>query len=348
MSSLENSESKDPSGIHKSPGHRIQLSLISPCYNESEVIELFYTQLRQALESLRDISHEIVFVDDGSTDDTLLKLNQIAAKEPAVRVCSLSRNFGHQTALTAGLDVAVGEAVIMMDSDLQHPPSLIPKMVEKWRQGYEIVSAVRQNTRGVSSFKSMTSKSFYFLVNILSDTAIPRGAADFCLISRRVCDMLRTMRERHRFLRGMISWMGFKRDFVPYQAPKRAAGKSKYTFLKMISLALDAIFSFSAAPLRLATRIGVIITFLGFAYFVWILARYIVLGDLIPGWASLIGVTLILGGFQLVFIGLIGQYLARIFDEVKRRPMYIFKQLPPDYRQNTSEEDLEQEKQTEF
>ena len=324
--------------MKESSKHSVLLSVISPCYNESEVVELFYAKLKGVLESVEDIEHEIIFVDDGSTDDTLSKLNQIAQGNPAVRIYSISRNFGHQIALTAGLDAAAGEAVIMMDSDLQPPPELIPEMIKKWREGYDVVTAVRSNTRGISWFKNMTSRSFYFILNILSDTSIPQGAADFCLISRRVCRMLQDMRERHRFLRGMISWTGFNRAFLPYQASKRVAGKSKYTVLRMISLALDATFSFSAAPLRLATRIGFIITILGFVYLGWILGRYFLLKDLVSGWASLIGVTLILGGCQLMFIGLVGQYLARVFEELKGRPMYIFKQTPSDSRWSTSGE----------
>lgn len=305
--------------------HKALLSVISPCYNESKVIGLFYTELKQVLESLEDLEHEIIFVDDGSTDGTLAQLNQMAQEDPCVRVCSLSRNFGHQIALTAGLDLAEGEAVVMMDCDLQHPPDLIPEMVKKWRQGYDVVSAVRNETEGAPWFKNITSKSFYFLLNSLSNIHIPQGAADFCLLSRRVCKVLQKMPERHRFLRGMISWVGFNRTFMPYQAPRRAGGKSKYTFIKMLSLATEAILSFSSAPLRLATRVGVIITLSGFIYLIWILLK---LKQAVPGWASLIGVTLILGGCQLIFIGLIGQYLARIFEEVKGRPTYIIKQTP--------------------
>ena len=218
----------------------------------------------------------------------------------------------------------------MMDSDMQHPPGLIKEMVQKWRQGSDIVSAVRSDTKGISWLKRTSSKCFYWLLNTLSKTDIPQGAADFCLLSRKVCNVLNDMRERHRFLRGMVSWVGFNRSFVSYQALQRAAGESKYTFVKMFSLAIEAVLSFSSAPLRLATRLGLIITFSGFAYLAWILARFIILKDLVAGWASLICVTLILGGFQLLFIGLIGQYLARVFEEVKQRPMYILKQTPAD------------------
>jgi len=311
---------------------RSLLSVVVPCYNESEVIGIFHRALRPVLESLADLDHEIVFVDDGSTDDTLAQLNSIAQSDPSVRVCSLSRNFGHQISLTAGLDFAEGDAVIMMDSDLQHPPSLIPALVSRWREGYDVVSAVRQRTAGESWFKNFTSRGFYVLLNALSSTQVPPGAADFCLVTARVRQALIDMPERHRFLRGMISWVGFRRVLVPYEAPSRAAGKTKYSPAKMVALALDAVFSFSAEPLRLALRAGVAIALLGFAYLAWTLIYGYVIRGLVPGYASLIAVVLILGGFQLAFIGLIGQYLARVFEEVKGRPVYLLKQRPADAR----------------
>lgn len=306
------------------------LSVVVPCYNESEVIGLFHDAFQPVLEALDGLDFEIVYVDDGSADDTLSQLNQLARQDRRVRVCSLSRNFGHQITLTAGLDHARGDAVIMMDSDLQHPPALIPELVRLWREGNDIVSAVRQQTAGETWFKGVTSRGFYTLLNALSGTKVPPGAADFCLVSRRVCDTLRGMPERHRFLRGMISWVGFPRALVPYHAPKRAAGHTKYTLVKMVTMALDAVFSFSAEPLRLALRSGLVVAFLGFAYLAWTLVQGFVLNRLVPGYASLIGVVLILGGAQLAFIGLIGQYLARVFEEVKGRPVYLLKQAPGD------------------
>ena len=308
------------------------LSVISPCYNESEVIGLFYQSLRPVLESLDHLDFEMVFVDDGSTDDTLALLNRLAASDPALRVLSLSRNFGHQVALTAGIDHAAGDAVVMMDSDLQHPPSVIPELVRQWRAGHDVVTAIRQRTDGEGWFKGLSSRGFYALLNALSGTKVPAGAADFCLLSGRVCQSLRDMPERHRFLRGLVSWAGFDRAFVPYVAPRRAAGRTKYSMVKMVGLALDAVFSFSAEPLRLALRAGLGITFLGFAYLAWTLIYGYLLSGLVPGYSSLIGVTMILGGCQLMFIGLIGQYLARVFEEVKGRPIYLLKQEPPEAR----------------
>jgi dolichol-phosphate mannosyltransferase len=304
------------------------ISIVSPCYNEAAVVHLFYEELGRVLEKLPEYDFEVILVDDGSADRTLEILNQIGMRDRRVRVASFSRNFGHQIALTAGLDFATGDAVIMMDSDLQHPPALIPELIRRWREGHDIVSAVREDTEGVSIFKKTSSRTFYFLINAFSAVRIPEGAADFCLISRRVATELNRMRERHRFLRGMISWSGFSRALVPYRAAARAAGESKYTLVKMIGLALDAVVSFSTAPIRLATRIGFLITGLGFVYLAWNLIQAFITGRMAPGWASLIAVTMMMSGAQLIFIGLIGQYLARVFEELKGRPMYILKQEP--------------------
>jgi glycosyltransferase involved in cell wall biosynthesis len=319
-------------GQNRLVGGSSLLSVVVPCYNESEVIGLFYNAIRPVLQSLVDLDYEIVFVDDGSADDTLDQLNRIALQDANVRVCSLSRNFGHQISLTAGLDFAAGDAVLMMDSDLQHPPSLIPELVTKWREGYDVVSGVRRRTDGETWVKNLTSRLFYVLLNSLSSTRIPPGTADFGLISARVRQALLDMPERHRFLRGMISWVGFRRVLVPYDAPRRAAGETTYTMVKMVALALDAVFSFSAEPLRLTLRAGATIAFLGFVYLGWTLIYGYVIRGLVPGYASLIGVTLILGGCQIFFIGLIGQYLARVFEEVKGRPLYLVKQRPCDSR----------------
>jgi glycosyltransferase involved in cell wall biosynthesis len=319
-----------PSMPARSPADegRPLISIVSPCYNEAAAIPLFYEEVRRVIDGMPAYDFELILVDDGSADRTLEALNRIAEKDARVRVASFSRNFGHQIALTAGLDLAAGDAVIMMDSDLQHPPALISEMVRRWRDGHDIVSAVREDTEGVGILKKASSRSFYFLINALSAVQIPQGAADFCLVSQRVARELRGMRERHRFLRGMIAWSGFSRSFLPYRAAARAAGESKYTLVKMVGLALDAVVSFSTVPIRLATRVGLVITALGFVYLAWNLVKAFTTGQIAPGWASLIGVTMIMSGAQLIFIGLIGQYLARVFEELKGRPLYIFKQEP--------------------
>ena len=316
------------------------LCVVSPCYNEAEVVRAFYGRLKAELEAMPSLSHRILFVDDGSGDETLAELNRIAVDDPAVKVYSLSRNFGHQIALTAGLDAARGDAVVMMDSDLQHPPALIPELVEQWRRGADVVSAVRRRTADETWFKRLTSRGFYKFLNALSDTPIPEGAADFCLLSRRAHRALLAMPERHRFLRGMVSWIGFERVFVDYDAPARAAGTSKYTLRRMLRLASNAVFSFSAAPLQTASRVGMLAMCAGFAYLAYIVGRYLLNPhDLVPGWSSVVCTMVILGGLQLVFIGLIGEYLARIFEEVKGRPLYLFKQKPRRRRARTGAAD---------
>ena len=307
---------------------RPTVSIVSPCFNEAEAIGHFHAELSRVLEALDGFDFEIILVDDGSTDGTLAVLNRIAGTDPRVRVYGLSRNFGHQAALSAGLDAATGDAVLMMDSDLQHPPSLIPKLLLQWRDGFDIVSTVREQTEGVGWLKRFTSDGFYHLFNRLSSTRIEPGAADFCLLSRRACDAVNSLQERHRFLRGLVTWIGYSRCFVPYQAAERVAGESKYTTRKMLRLAADAVFSFSAQPMRFASRVGLSVILAGMSYLAYIVGRSLLLGDLVEGWASLVGVVLLLGGVQLTFLGLIGEYVGRIFEEAKGRPVYLLKQAP--------------------
>ena len=304
------------------------IQVIVPCYNEKEGVEIFLDQLVGVLESIPQSEWEVIVVDDGSTDGTPDIINAYAQKEKRILLYSFSRNFGHQIALTAGLDVADGDVCIFMDSDLQHPPEVIPEMIEHWRSGADIVSAVRQDTADASWLKRFSSGLFYWFINRLSDTRVIPQAADFCLLSRAAADALKRMPERHRFLRGMISWIGFDRSFITFSAPPRQAGQSKYTPAKMLMLACDAVFSFSTAPLRIIGRLGGLIAAAGFVYLLYILGRYFAYGDLVPGWASLIVVVLVLGGLQLLAIGISGAYLGRVFEESKHRPLYFFKQVP--------------------
>jgi dolichol-phosphate mannosyltransferase len=306
-----------------------ELAIIVPCFNEAEIIERFCAELTGVLDRI-DLAWRVCFIDDGSTDSTLERLNHLAKADRRVSVYSLSRNFGHQIALTAGLDVTAGSAVVMMDADLQHPPALLPQMVGLWREGYDVVSAVREETEDATWFKRATGRLFYRLINRFGETPIVPGAADFCLLSARAHQAICDMPERHRFLRGMVSWIGFNRTYLPFQAPRRPAGQTKYTTLKMVSLAVDALFSFSAAPMRMATRCGLALLVPGALYFLYILVRYVALDDFVRGWGSLIGTLMIIGGVQLIFIGMVGEYLARIFEESKRRPLYFFKQTPDD------------------
>lgn len=304
------------------------LCVVTPCYNEAAVIDLFYQALKPVLAGLPGLRHEIVFVDDASNDGSLEQLNQLAQRDPCVQVYSLSRNFGHQVALSAGLDAVRGDAVIMMDLDLQHPPERIPEMVRLWQEGNDIVSAIRTRTEGATFFKQLASDGFYRLVNLLSDTPIVHGAADFCLLSRPAYEALRQLPERHRFLRGMVSWIGFKRAFVCYEAPRRPGGQTKYTLGKMFKLALNATLSFSATPVRLAVQVGFLTIGISLIYLGYILICLFTGKALVPGWTSMIFLTTFLGGVQLAFIGLLGEYITRIFEEVKHRPLYLLKQKP--------------------
>lgn len=316
--------SADPIGTN-----RRTLCVVTPCFNEGAGVREFYSALKAVLVGLSGIDHRIVFVDDGSRDETLRVLDELAAADSHVRVYALSRNFGHQIALTAGCDVASGDAVVLMDSDLQHPPALIPALVAKWQQGADVVSAVRLHTADASLLKRLSARAFYRFLNSISDTHIVPDAADFVLLSRTAHHALTRMPERHRFLRGMVSWIGFRREFVEYQAPARAAGESSYTLRRMLHLASDALFSFSTAPVKLATRLGVAVVACGFLYLVYILVTLVTHPEqIVPGWTSLAVIVLILSGVQIMFIGLIGEYIARIFEESKARPLYFFKQVP--------------------
>src|SRR5919106_3057765 len=316
----------EPSATRPPSDH---FAIVVPCYNEAEIIDRFFAELVRALGPV-DIAWRVHFIDDGSSDATLDRLNALARSDHRVRVYSLSRNFGHQVALSAGLDVTPGSPAVMMDADLQHPPALLPQLIALWRSGFDVVSAVREETEGATWFKRATASAFYRLINRLGGVSIVPGAADFCLLSARAHAAICAMPERHRFLRGMVSWIGFERTYVPFQAPRRAAGRSKYTTVKMVGLALDALLSFSAAPMRMATRLGLALLVPGALYCLYILVRYLVMDDFVRGWGSLIGTLMIIGGTQLVFLGMIGEYLARIFEESKRRPLYFFKQTPDD------------------
>lgn len=310
------------------PQH-VKLCVVSPCFNEADGIQAFYKHLKAELDHLEElgVTHRIIFVDDGSQDGTLNELLEIRELDSSVTVLSFSRNFGHQVALTAGLDAADGDAIVLMDSDLQHPPEHISEMLAKYREGYDIVSMVRQSTAKASSFKRFTSNSFYYVLNLLSDTRIEPGAADFVLFSRQAHQAIQAMPERHRFLRGMVAWVGFKRTFIPFDAPPRAAGESKYALWRMLALAADAAFSFSTVPARLTTRAGLLFASAGALYFCYILFRHFWFADTVQGWSSLLSVILLLGGFQLVFMGMLAEYVVRIFEETKQRPLYVLRDL---------------------
>jgi dolichol-phosphate mannosyltransferase len=300
----------------------LTVSIVVPVFNEVESIPILFDHLRKILHEL-PFNFEILFVDDGSTDGTYLAIKDMQKRDRRVKALSFSRNFGHQAALSAGLQYASGDAVITMDGDLQHPPSLIPTLIEKWREGFEIVYTTRESTADESFFKKMTSRLFYRIINAFSETPVHPFAADFRLLDRAVVRSLNTLEEHDRFLRGLIGWLGFSNVGVSYTADPRAAGKSKYTVGKMIRLGLNGIISFSAAPLHLVTYLGIIASFLGFLYGIYSLYVRFFTNGTVQGWTSLIIVILFLGGVQLISIGILGEYLIRVYDETKRRPLFI-------------------------
>src|SRR3984957_20540586 len=295
------------------------LSVVAPVYNEEATVGEFYARICTALEGL---PFELVLVDDGSTDGSPAALERLAEQDPRVRIVFLSRNFGHQTALTAGLDHARGDAVVMLDADLQDPPELIQKMLDHWRAGCDVVYAVREQREGESRFKLSTARWFYKLFNKLAQGEPQHNSGDFRLPDRRALDALLSMRERNRFLRGMTVWVGYTQAAVPYQRDARYAGETKYTLSKMLRFSLDAISSFSHRPLQLATLLGFMISTLAFiAIPIVIVLR--ILGSYLPGFSALTIVVLLLGGIELIAIGIIGEYVGRIYDEVKGRPLYL-------------------------
>jgi len=306
---------------------RFLISLVIPVYNEAGVVEQTHARLRQTLDAL---PHDflIYYINDGSSDDTERSLAGLAAADSRIRLLTLSRNFGHQAALTAGLDHAEGDLVISMDCDGQHPPELLPEMITLFEQGYDIVQAQRMEAEQGFSFKSATSAAFYRLINRISGTRIEPGAADFRAMSRQAVDALKAMPEYHRFLRGMIAWMGYKSVILPFHEPKRLAGKSKYSLAKMLRLASDAIFSFSLLPLYIGLSAGGLFILLAAAQIAYVLYIFIIKPahvTIAPGWSSLMAVMLIASGVIMIFLGFIGVYVGYIFQQVKGRPVYLLK-----------------------
>jgi dolichol-phosphate mannosyltransferase len=295
------------------------LSVVAPLYQEDALVEAFHARVCGALEG---IPFELVLVDDGSTDRTPELLAALAARDKRVRVIHLSRNFGHQTALTAGLDHARGEAVVMLDADLQDPPELIPEMLEHWRRGVDVVYAVRRRRDGETRFKLATAHWFYRLFSALADVELEPDSGDFRLLDRAPLDALLSMRERNRFLRGMTVWVGYTQTAVPYEREARRAGETKYTLRRMLTFSLDAISSFSHRPLQLATFIGFACATLAFVLIPVIVGLRLA-GSYLPGFGTITIAVLLLGGIQLMAIGLIGEYVGRIYDEVKGRPLYV-------------------------
>ena len=302
------------------------LSVVVPCFNEAEVIWQTHGRLVDALSRLNDIEFEIVYVDDGSCDATPDMLREIQALDQRVRVLRFSRNFGHQTAVSAGLEHASGDAVVLIDADLQDPPEVISEMVARWREGYHVAYGVRTDREGETRFKLATAKAFYRLLNRMSETEIPADVGDFRLMDRSVVDVLRSMPERDRFVRGMVAWAGFRQIAVPYHRAARVAGESKYPFFKMVRFALDGLTSFSRTPLRLATWMGFLVSGIAFIAIVYALVMRLFTNDWVTGWTALFIAVLFVGGAQLLSLGIIGEYVGRIYGESKRRPLYLIEE----------------------
>lgn len=299
------------------------ISVIVPCYNEEGVLRATYERLSNVVRELPGLDYELIFVNDGSADHTQQILTDLQARDRRVRVLLLSRNFGHQIAASAGLEQATGDAVVIIDADLQDPPEVIPDMVKLWRDGNDVVYGIRREREGESRFKLWTAKVFYRLINRLSDTKMPLDAGDFRLLDRRVVEVIKMMPERARFLRGMVSWAGFRQTSIMYDRAARHAGESKYPFAKMLNFAMDGIISFSLVPLKLAIWTGFLAIWIAVLGIMVAIVDRLLDRDLTRGWASLFVAVLFMGGVQLVSLGIIGEYLGRIYTEVKRRPLYV-------------------------
>jgi len=308
-------------------------SVLVPVFDEEGVIAECHRRLKEVMDATSE-PYELIFIDDGSRDGSGDLLRSLAASDPAVKVIGFSRNFGHQIAISAGMDHAAGDAVVVIDADLQDPPSVIPAMIAKWKEGYEVVYGKRGERQGESAFKKATAYLFYRLLRSLTDVDIPTDVGDFRLIDRKVRDVMARFRERNRFVRGIISWIGFRQTAVHYVREKRFAGETKYPLSKMLRFAGDAVIGFSYKPLRLAGYLGLLTSLGGFTYLVYVLYLGLFTDETVPGWASLTALNLIFNGMVLGILGIMGAYVGRIYDETKGRPFYVIRETmgfpPPD------------------
>lgn len=298
------------------------LSVVVPVYNEKEGLQEFYDRTKRVLLDVNGLDHEIIFVDDGSCDGSAQVITQFVGQDARVRLLKLSRNFGHQIAITAGIDAACGNAVVVIDADLQDPPEVILRFIEKWKEGYDVVYGVRETRDGETLLKVWTASIFYRILKALVNLDIPVDVGDFRLMSRRVVEHLKAMQERDRFVRGLVSWIGFRQIGLTYRRDKRYAGETKYPYRKMIRFALDGITSFSSIPLKMATIMGYLTSLIAFAYACSVIVQKF-MGYTVQGWATIMVGLLFLGGVQLICLGILGEYIGRIFNETKGRPLYI-------------------------
>ncbi len=300
-----------------------KITIVVPCYNEQEVVEKFHAEVSHALQEIPDCEFTYLFINDGSSDGTLALLQAMARREPAVKYLSLSRNFGKEPAMLAGLDYAEGDAVIIMDADLQHPPELIPEMIDWWHKGYDDVCGKRTDRSDETWFKRHMSNIFYRSLQFFSDYKVQRDVGDFRLLDKRCVAALRMMRENQRYTKGMFTWVGYRKKEIPFHVRPRAAGHTTWNFLRLCNLAVEGLTSFTTAPLRLTTMLGLGVSLLAMFYMCWVLFNALCYGDPVAGYPTLMTVVLFLGGVQLLSLGIIGEYLGRVFTESKRRPIYL-------------------------
>jgi glycosyltransferase involved in cell wall biosynthesis len=298
------------------------LAIVVPAYNEAQVIDSFHARLGAVLDGL-DARAQVIYVDDGSHDETWSLLCGLAEGDARVEAIRLSRNFGKEAALTAGLDATDADAVVVIDADLQDPPELIPALIARWQEGNDVVYATRGERDGETRTKKITSAAFYRVMERLSDTALPRDTGDFRLLSRRAVEALRELRERQRFMKGLFAWIGYRQAAVTYHRDARHAGSTKWNYWRLTNLAIEGITSFSTAPLRVATWVGVSAASVAFLYGIWVLLKVLIWGDPVRGYPTLMVVILFLGGAQLLALGVIGEYVGRTYSETKRRPLYF-------------------------
>jgi len=302
------------------------ITVVAPAFNEEEVLEEFHRRVASVLDAL-SCSYEILLVNDGSTDRTLALMHELHQKDNHVTIVDLSRNFGKEIALTAGLDHARGDVVVVLDSDLQDPPELIPEMLEGWREGYEVVYGVRTHRDGETWFKKASASAFYKLIQRVSRVQIPRDTGDFRLMTKRAISEMGKLREQHRFMKGLFAWIGFPSKAIHYRRDARAAGQTKWNYWGLINLAVEGLTSFTIAPLKIATYLGLSVATASLFYGVVIIWKTLMYGDPVKGYPSLMVVVLFLGGVQLISVGVLGEYIGRIFNEVKSRPLYLVNRL---------------------
>ncbi len=300
----------------------VRLSVVIPVFNEEEVLPETYRRLRAVMHGIQ-ISYELLFVNDGSKDRSAHLLEELARRDPHVKVLHFSRNFGHQAAITAGMDYAQGEAVVVIDADLQDPPELIPEMLAKWQEGYEVVYGKRMKREGETLFKRFTATLFYRLLRGVTTIDIPLDTGDFRLLDRKVVEVMRLLREKNRFIRGLVSWVGFRQTAIEYVRERRFAGETKYPLRKMLRLAWDGITAFSDKPLKVAAYLGFLLSLCSFVYLLFVVIAKILGKSTVPGWASIVVINLFFNGVILIMLGVMGEYIGRIYDEAKNRPLYI-------------------------